>query len=325
MSRLSKIDPANQANTLDSPVFVIGPLRSGSTLLRLLMNHHPQIYMFGEFEGAVSQAKGDDWPPIHEYWRFVKTDRQTSAMNLLIDQTLDYPDLVKDFLAQHYARNPKPIIGASIHSRVDLLLKLWPNARLIHLHRDPRDVARSCIGMGWVGNVYEGAKIWVEFEARRKKLQEQENANQSISLSYERLVSDPEIELTRVCEFLSLPYDEKMIEIEEGTTYQRPSVKYANQWMSRLSPREIRWVESQAAHLMEEQGYTVTHKSQSKVSRIEKIFILLQSRYYRATFNIKKWGAFLWLQHVIAKRSGIEAWIDHVKIRTNSIDRAFLK
>jgi hypothetical protein len=51
---------------LDSPVFVVGPLRSGTTLLRLLLDHHPEINMFGEFEGAVSQAVGDDWPDLDQ-------------------------------------------------------------------------------------------------------------------------------------------------------------------------------------------------------------------------------------------------------------------
>ncbi|WP_226663874.1 sulfotransferase family protein [Microbulbifer aggregans] len=325
MSRLSETDIAQQNEALKSPVFVIGPLRSGSTLLRLLMNHHPNIYMFGEFEGAVSQAQGNSWPNIHDYWRFVKTDRQTSAMNLSIDETLDYPQLVKSFLAQHYARNPQSVIGASVHSRVDLLLKLWPDARFIHLYRDPRDVARSCIGMGWVGNVYEGTKIWVQFEQRRKKLREQERPGQSITVSYEVLVSNPDSELARVCEFLSLPYDEEMLEIEGGTTYQKPSSKYANQWKSKLSAREIRWVEIPAKDLMMQQGYKPVIDHHPKISIIEILAIRLQNRCFRATYNIKKWGVMLWVEHVFAKRSGIARWIDHVKIRTNQIDRALLK
>lgn len=325
MSRLSEINSAQQNESLKSPVFVIGPLRSGSTLLRLLMNHHPDIYMFGEFEGAVSQAKGDSWPKIRDYWRFVKTDRQTSAMNLSINEKLDYPQLVKSFLFQHYARNPQRVIGASIHSRVDLLLNLWPDARFIHLYRDPRDVARSCIGMGWVGNVYEGAKIWMDFEERRSKLRAQENAGQSIDIAYESLVSNPEIELSKICAFLSLPYEKEMLEIEGGTTYRRPSSKYANQWRSKLSSREVRWVELRTSELMIKQGYKPVKEYHSELGFFEKLAIQLQNRTYRATYNIKKWGIILWIAHVVAKRSGNVRWIDHVKFRTNQIDRALLK
>jgi hypothetical protein len=51
-----------------------------------------------------------------------------------------------------------------VHRHYDRLLRLWPEARFIHLVRDPRDVASSCIGMGWAGNVWTGVTRWIEAE-----------------------------------------------------------------------------------------------------------------------------------------------------------------
>ena len=326
MSHLPRLDFERQASlALESPVFVIGPLRSGSTLLRLLLDHHPNIHMFGEFEGAVSQARGDQWPDLEEYWHFVKIDRQTSAMGLEINHSLDYPALIKDFLKQLYARNPKPVIGASIHSRVDLIPRLWPNARYIHLYRDPRDVARSCIGMGWVGNVYEGAKIWCEFEKRREMLRSQERPGNAIEVSYEQLVEHPVKELSRLCDFLSQPFEEEMLELDRDTTYSCPSKKYAEQWKSRLSAREIRWIELRAAEQMREQGYQPAASDTRPLTMRESLVLKIQSRIYRMSYNIKKWGLVLWLQHVLARRTGIRQWVEYVKQRTNTIDRSLLK
>ncbi|WP_299597909.1 sulfotransferase [uncultured Microbulbifer sp.] len=326
MSHQPRTDFEPQASlTLDSPVFVIGPLRSGSTLLRLLLDHHPNIHMFGEFEGAVSQARGDQWPDLEDYWRFVKTDRQTGAMHLQINHALDYPALIEDFLRQLYLRNPQPVIGASIHSRVDLLPRLWPNARYIHLYRDPRDVARSCIGMGWVGNVYEGAKIWCEFERRRELLRSREQPGKAIGVSYEKLVENPVKELSRLCEFLSQPFEAGMLQLERDTTYSCPSKKYAEQWKSKLSKREIRWIELQAAEQMLVQGYQPVVENSDPLTLKEKIAIKIQNRVYRVSYNIKKWGFILWIQHVLSRRTGVRQWIEYVKHKTNTIDRSLLK
>ncbi len=326
MSHQPTPDLEQQASlALESPVFIIGPLRSGSTLLRLLLDHHPNIHMFGEFEGAVSQARGDQWPDLESYRRFVTTDRQTSAMHLAINHALDYPDLVRDFLRQLYARNPQPVVGASIHSRVDMLPKLWPNARYIHLYRDPRDVARSCIGMGWVGNVYKGTKIWCDFEERRERLRSQERPGKAIGVSYEQLVENPVQELSRLCEFLSQPFNATMLELDRDTTYSCPSKKYAQQWKSKLSPREIRWIELLASEKMLKQGYKPCSVDTRPLSLSEKTWLNLQSRVYIMHFNIRKWGLFLWLQHVLARRTGIRQWVEHVKHRTNAIDRSLLK
>ncbi|MBB5211834.1 sulfotransferase family protein [Microbulbifer hydrolyticus] len=322
MSQL-KTQPDNAA--LASPVFIVGSLRSGSTLLRLLLDHHSQINMFGEFEGAVSQAQGENWPDIKDYWRFVKTDRQTSALKLDIDQSLDYEQLVRDFLTQLHRRNSGKIIGASIHSRVDLLPKLWPSARYIQLMRDPRDVARSCIGMGWAGNVYEGAKVWISLEARRTKLRQRTDPANNLNVYYEQLVSDPIGELKKICAFLNVDFEENMLEIESDTSYGFPSAGYAYQWKTKLTGKEIRWVELRTGEAMVTQGYKPTSTKHKPLSRLERTHILFQNRYYRAMFHIRKWGLSLWAQNIISRKFGSKKWTDHVRLRIGEKNKLYLR
>ena len=50
------------------------------------------------------------------------------------------------------------------YAMVDRLTRIWPDARFIHLVRDPRDVARSVIPMGWAGNTWVGVERWMEAE-----------------------------------------------------------------------------------------------------------------------------------------------------------------
>jgi hypothetical protein len=250
-------------------LFVVGPLRSGTTLLRLLLDHHPEINMFGEFEGAVSQAVGDDWPDLDSYRHFVETDRMMQDLDFKPAYEKSYPDLVRDLLMQKAIRKSSKYIGASVHSRIDLLPLLWPEAKFISLLRDPRDVARSCIGMGWVGNVYEGAKFWLDVEAHRKVLKSRVPVNQILDVRYEDLVTNPAAELTRICDFMGLEFSETMLNLSD-TTYKPPAAQYANQWRSKLSVRQLSWVESRCGELMLEQNYELSNGSRHVVSVFER-------------------------------------------------------
>lgn len=290
------------------PIFIVGPVRSGSTLLRVLLDHHSLLNICSEFEGAVSQAIGDDWPDIEQYRHFVKHDRQMKALNVELDESLGYEALVHYFLCQMNDRSDKPFIGTSVHSRIDLLPKLWPEAIFIHILRDPRDVARSAIGMGWVGNVHEGIKYWIDAEIRWDRLCAQVPESQRLEIRYEELVEAPSKYLAQVCDFLKVEYEPGMLDIENDSTYSSPDPAYSYQWKQKLNPKEIVWVEYQCKELLLKRGYAFSGHPLGRPTVLQLLGIRLQSRYYRLTFNIKHWGIGLWLKHVIAKRVGTESW-----------------
>lgn len=306
-------------------VFIVGPLRSGTTLLRLLLDHHSSICIFGEFEASVSQAREESWPDIASYREFLSADRQSRAYELNIDESLEYVPLVKSLFGQLVARTSKPIVGAAIHSRADMLPKIWPEAKYIHLLRDPRDVAKSCIGMGWVGNVYEGAVYWLKPERHWDLLVTQVPAENTCTVRYEELVNDPESVLRSLCQFLGQSYEPRMLEIEADTTYCRPDPKLASQWRNSLSPKEISWVESRCANLMFRRGYEVTTKNLKPRSWICNLGLKLQSRLYRVQFNIHRWGLLNWSLYISSQRLG-PSWLKkRAKLRIDSITLKHLK
>lgn len=289
-----------------TPFFVVGPLRSGTTLLRLLIDHHPDINCFGEFEGAVSQARGDEWPEIQDYVQFVKSDRQTSHYDFRISPELSYSELVRDFMSQLYTKNPQRLVGASVHSRMDLLPILWPEAKYIKLFRDPRDVAKSCIGMGWVGNVYKGSKYWIEPERHWEILRDRVHSDQLLSVWYEELVSNPEAELARICEFLGCEFNPAMLELDSDTTYAKPDKRYAFQWKTKLNKRQIELVEYRCKEMMESRGYELSSNSANPPTLFEKITLTLQNRIYRVSFNIRAYGFLNWFLFVVSKKLGMK-------------------
>lgn len=138
---------------ITQPIFLVGAERSGTTVLRLMLDHHPQLAWHSEFEYAVDRiSETGEWPHIDEYHQWLAKQRIFLDLDFKLDHTLTYPQLINSFLVQKRDRDHKPIVGATVHRHFDKVLSIWPDARFIHIVRDGRDVARSCIGMGWAGN-----------------------------------------------------------------------------------------------------------------------------------------------------------------------------
>jgi hypothetical protein len=77
--------------------------------------------MFGEFEGAVSQAVGDDWPDLDSYRHFVETDRVMQDLDFKPAHEKSYPDLIRDLLMQKAIRKSSKYIGTSVHQRTNFI------------------------------------------------------------------------------------------------------------------------------------------------------------------------------------------------------------
>src|SRR5262245_58902733 len=136
----------------DVRYFLVGSVRSGTTLLRLMLDHHPEIACSADMSYAIDGLpEGSGWPEMREYLRWLQAHRIFRDDNWWIDPALSYPELMESFLRQK--KGAKSVVCAVVHHTFSRLLRIWPEARFIHLLRDGRDVAHSCIGMGWYGNM----------------------------------------------------------------------------------------------------------------------------------------------------------------------------
>ena len=79
----------------DDPLFVIATTRAGSTLLKLMLDHHPELCVPGEFEFALAvEPHGASLEPCHTY---LETNRHFVGHGLVIDRSLSYPELLRSF------------------------------------------------------------------------------------------------------------------------------------------------------------------------------------------------------------------------------------
>ena len=322
---MAGVSPSTRTTT-EEPFFLVGSERSGTTLLRLMLAHHARIECAPEFEFLVQQLPAHEgWPELGPYHDWLSTHRIFLPHGLAIDRALDYPALMKSFLAQYCARSKKPLRGATCHKHFDRLLRIWPRARFVHLVRDGRDVARSCIGMGWAGNVWSGAERWIEAERLWEALAPHLETLRRFELRYEDLITEPERELARLCAFLGTEFDPAMLEYHRDSSYERPDPKLVGQWKKKLSARELALLEARIGAMLRERGYEESGVAPAPVGPLKRCTLALQDRFERFRFRRARYGLGLILRSRLAELSGIEAWKRATILARNEIDNRHLQ
>lgn len=308
------------------PFFLVGAERSGTTLLRLMLNHHPQISWVQEFEYSVDLVTNSgQFPSLNTYYDWLETHRIFQSMGFCIDKNLDYPQLIDSFLLQRYNPSQHQIIGATVHRHFDRLLYISDDACFIHLIRDPRDVARSCIGMGWSGNVWYGCDRWLEAETLWNQVKNKISPDRYIEIHYEDLIKDPVKILTSICNFMGLDYDQKMLSYDQNTTYSTPDPKLILQWKKKLSDFEIQLVESKVGSLLVDRGYELSNLPAINPNNFQRQQLKIEDWWYRVQFRIKRLGLSLFIADFLSRKLGLKSWQKQIKLEMNEIEKKYLK
>ena len=310
---------------MSRPFFLIGSERSGSTMLRLMLDHHPQLACNLESDFLVSQLDEQGrFPQMSGFHAFLRQDRVFRHSHFEIDETLGYHELLNDFLEQKRRRDRKAQVGATVHHNFHRLPLLWPEARFVYLLRDGRDVASSAVGMGWAGNAYCGADLWLEAEARWHRMREGLASENYIEVRFENLVGEPIRTLTAICRFLGVPFSEEMLAYPEHSTYGAPDPRLASQWRSRMTTTMRRDVEARIGDQLSRRGYPLS-TPRGAVSAPRDLLLRLDSKIGCARDRIRRFGLPLTVSDFAARRLGIQRWQDATRARCDAIIDGQLK
>ena len=237
-------------------VIVYGALRSGTTLLRLMLNNHPGLNCPGEADylfDYMSRVPDGQWALDREG---LKRDRIFQAAKITCSDTLGPKETIDDLLAQLQAQGGDGTrLILMTHRALDVALDMYGAVPIVHMLRDPRDVARSSIGMGWAGDVYHGAFHWIDTENGWLAVAPNLEQGQHIDLRYEDLIRDTEPELDRVARFMGVSFDPAMTTYDEDSTYSAPDISLIEQWRRKLTPHQIGLVEGRVGPLLTQTGY----------------------------------------------------------------------
>ena len=307
-----------------SPVFIVGSVRSGSTLLHLMLDSHPQIINPGEFDFLFDLLDGNnEYPDMEVYYQWLSLNRIFLSKNLQIDVNLSYLELIYSFLDQ--LGSSKNTLTLNVHRNFQRIPKIFPDARYIHLIRDPRDVARSCIGMGWAGHVFYGVDIWVEAERSWELLKPTLDRSQYIEVRYEDLIANMELTLSTICEFIGENYSSRMTDYAECSSYGLPDRRLTYQWKRKYSEHELCLVEGKIGKMIFDKGYELSGFPSIIPGKYESYALALRNKLYRIKFSINTYGFFLYIAYFVSVRFGRSSWKEYCLKKINQINVRGLK
>jgi hypothetical protein len=224
----------NDSLNENCPIFIVGLPRSGTTLMGSLLSAHPAIAIAPEthflnhwlklFAHLDLKQRRDFelfWAEFSSSERFSYFGLEAGSIKaqILSKSTTDAPVIFSTML-QHYARDRhKQRWGEKTPAHyqfMDRLLEWYPQARLIYMLRDPRAVTRSLLDVPWASNyAVAHANRWrLGVRDLKRWLKEP----RVLIVKYETLVTAPEIELRRVCEFVGEAFTPQMFDRSEESS-----------------------------------------------------------------------------------------------------------
>ena len=275
-------------------LFIVGCPRSGTTLLRRLVDTHPLVAVIDEMRWIASfferreglTPEGLVTPDLVDrllaYDRFATLEISREQLGRLIDTSdpVPYPNFVSAIFDLYGQAQGKSLVGDKTPRyvrRIPTLHALWPEAKFVHLIRDGRDVCMSAISWSrayklarrsstWTEDPITTAAVWWEWHVR---LGREDGGSLAPKLyhevSYEELVSRPAKTCETLCDFLDVPYDDAMLKFHEGRTKMKPGrdAKRAwlpitsglRDWSEQMPSEDLERFEAAAGDLLGELGY----------------------------------------------------------------------
>lgn len=237
--------------------------------MRLMLDGHPDLTWHRGWEGVADAIAALAEPgataqrvAVDGLEPFTATDLNGLKRNLA------------DQITALAAASGKAHFGATCHVGFEGLAKLWPDAKFIHLVRDPRDVAISNMTLGWSGHYYTSSESWIDAERAWERLSGHLNEDKRFDIRYEDLVATPEAELKRLCRFLGLPYSDRMFSYVKAGKYSYPKKELAQRWRKKIQSGDVALIEAKARHIMPSRGYEPAER--------EKQYSALQLARFRA-------------------------------------------
>lgn len=190
------------------PIFIVGSARSGTSLVRLILDSHPDISCGPEtqFLPALERIFTTDWRRLRGYGEDEEAWRHRIAAF--------FASIHGDYAARRgKARWAEKTPQYAEH--LDFVDKLFPECQVIHVLRDPRDVVVSHrLRWGYMRAVWS-IQRWRTLVTAARAWGAAAPAGRYMELRYEALVKAPEETLRPVFEFLGEPWDPTVLEYED--------------------------------------------------------------------------------------------------------------
>lgn len=281
----------SQSNQRTSPFFIVGAPRSGTTLLQYMLRSHPMISMpTGESHFIIplyhaAKSFGDLRKlenirlVLQEMYRrspeFLDTDlhgMRFSIDSLANELQNDGCNTITSIIAGLFKKNAlgegKERWGDKTPYYVlhlPIIIKMFPDAQIIHIIRDGRDCALSMFARKYelnVYNVYHAAKYWQQYVEVGQDMGRKLGPETYLEIRYEDILINKIATVQKICRFLCVPFSDSVIEFTKsdgsGKTplLQKPIQQdNAEKWRSKMTRRQVSIFESAVGDTLKCNGY----------------------------------------------------------------------
>lgn len=216
------------------PFFIVGAARSGTTMLRLMLNSHPELVIPGEsyflvplmnelpLDSRLSKSQVETAEniiiksPRFATWRTTCESLSASFSELTKPTLAELVDVVFRLETAHTKKLRWGDKTPSYATCIDKIRILFPSAKFIHIIRDGRDVSLSLKNVKWYGwTEFERAQFWSQTVHHAERSGAAMGNSNYLRLRYEDLVLKPEESLSRLCMFLDVSFDQGMLSFYE--------------------------------------------------------------------------------------------------------------
>jgi hypothetical protein len=306
-------------SSADSPVFIVGLSRAGTTLLSRMLDAHSEIAIFPETWmyvvldrlGCLKEFR-NPWQTalfFDEVWKNLISYRDPAARVVALEAARETGYLgpsarLLEQLGRAYARERNAKIWGEKTPGHALWLPqiraLFPQARILFMVRDPRDVLVSYDerwdegrrDTKYIANTAALLKYYLSHLLRRSAFPPE----QIHWVRYETLAANPAAELQRVCNFLGVDFQESMLTFYRRYTnveQEMPDGKYhallgrpvttgkIGRYREALTQTQIALVENLLGEEMQAVGYSPSNSHAASFTHIEKRALSEAEEHYR--------------------------------------------
>lgn len=235
-ARWAQRSPSGHAEGATRPLLIGACPRSGTTLLRSLLNNHPDLAIPAETDFVlplwrarvrhgdlrresnrrelahwIFHTEGHGGRRIRAKGLAEQDVTRDEAIERVVTAGTTLGSLLAACFAMYANSHGKQRWGdkrPAYAGHVGTLMRLFPDAQFINVVRDPRGAAASLISLGWHRRreaTAAAAATWAMSVHRVDQAAKRLRPDQLMDVRYEDLVADPEATLARICTFASLP------------------------------------------------------------------------------------------------------------------------
>ncbi len=314
--------------------FVVGSGRSGTTLLRAMLDSHPEMAIPGETylveqllrrsdqflgEGLFQRSAFErELFADSRFWNFYVSETDVRD-GLDRDQPTCLTDAIRSVYRTHALLAGKSRWADKTPNYAGCVLALadaFDEAVFIHLHRDPREVVNSYRKVQWrrysIGFAAAHWRVNVEGSERGGSL----GSDRFLRVGYRELVNDREATLRAVSDFVGLDFRPEMLDFNDGRVAKiESSASVAHQnltranpiqssWSEELTPRQVYRIEAIAGRHLVDLGYEPVSKGSALwwvSAAMERAFWLAVAR---VELDVRAWRVVNRFRPVFRRMAG---------------------